>query len=489
MKIALIQTQIAWEDKEKNIRSAQNAILNAADHGARLALFPEMSFTGFSMNTDKTAEKKRETAERMLELAKRYGIAIGFGWVRDAGKKCENCYSIVDKDGSVLSEYVKIHPFSYSGEDQKFVGGKNIVTFELDGVSFSTFICYDLRFPEAFRMAAKDVSAFLVPANWPAKRAEHWKTLLRARAVENQAYVFSINCYGTSGGQYYSGDSCVINPNGDVLECLSDQEGMIFFDFCDDVREYRKSFPTLRDRVFLIEGEARTEKENPIINEIRECLFRFQDEKYKDFQGKLIPTVEMDAVIGVRTPKLRELAKQFGKREDIHLFLDCLPHKYFDENQLHAFLISQGKEFQSCVDAVCRFLPYVDNWATCDQMSPKIFKKHRQLLLPYIKDWLSSDRTYTVRFAIGMLMQHFLDEDFTPAYLEMVAGVDSQEYYIRMMAAWYFATALAKQYDAALPFLEQKRLDVWTHNKTIQKSVESRRILPEQKAYLRSLKV
>ena len=192
--------------------------------------------------------------------------------------------------------------------------------------------------------------------------------------------------------------------------------------------------------------------------------------------------------IGVRTPELRKLAKELAKREDIREFLNDLPHQYFDENQLHAFILSGEKDFEKCMEDLERFLPYVDNWATCDQTSPKVFRKHRKELLDAIRRWIESDHPYTVRFAIKMLMEHFLDEDFDPAYPEMVAEVRSEEYYIRMMIAWYFATALAKQYEAVLPYLEQKKLDVWTHNKTIQKAVESYRITEEQKIYLKSLK-
>ena len=226
-----------------------------------------------------------------------------------------------------------------------------------------------------------------------------------------------------------------------------------------------------------------------LTEEISRELFGLQDKKYRDFQSKLIPTVQYDTVIGVRTPELRKLAKQMVKRDDVHEFLGKLPHSYFDENQLHAFIISELKDFENCMDEVCRFLPYVDNWATCDQMSPKIFKKHRQKLLEPIRKWISSGETYTVRFAIGMLMEHFLDDDFDIAYPEMVAEIRSDEYYINMMTAWYFATALAKQYEQVLPFMEKQRLDRWTHNKAIQKAIESRRITPEQKDYLRKLKI
>ena len=225
------------------------------------------------------------------------------------------------------------------------------------------------------------------------------------------------------------------------------------------------------------------------VESVREELFRLQDTKYRDFQQGLIPTVEQKEFIGIRTPALRKLAKDLYKAGELEEFLDDLPHRYFDENQLHAFAISEIKDFDKCMAELIKFLPYVDNWATCDQMSPKVFKKHKKELLTYIKEWIASDHTYTVRFGIGMLMQHFLDEDYDHSYPEMVAGIRSDEYYINMMIAWYFATALAKQYDDILPFIEEKRLDPWTHNKAIQKSVESYRITDEQKTFLRSQKI
>lgn len=225
------------------------------------------------------------------------------------------------------------------------------------------------------------------------------------------------------------------------------------------------------------------------MTEIQERLFELQDEKYRDFQVKLIPSVDPATVIGVRTPELRKLAKELAKRDDIDMFLDALPHDYFDENQLHAFILSGMKDYAGCMAGVCAFLPYVDNWATCDQMSPKAFSKNKDDLLVHIKDWLQSDKTYTIRFAAGMLMEHFLGDDFDAAYPELVAGISSDEYYVNMMRAWYFATALAKQYESILPFIEEKKLDSWTHNKAIQKSVESYRITPEQKAYLKTLKI
>ena len=224
-----------------------------------------------------------------------------------------------------------------------------------------------------------------------------------------------------------------------------------------------------------------------ITKEIKERLFELQDVKYRDFQAKLIPTVKPETIIGVRTPELRKYAKELLAREDVTEFLDDLPHAYFDENQLHAFILSAGKDFTLCMDEINRFLPFVDNWATCDQMSPKIFKKHRKELADQIKKWIHSDQTYVTRFGIGMLMEHFLDEDFDPAYPEMVALIRSEEYYVNMMIAWYFATALAKQYETILPYIEEKRLDPWTHNKAIQKAIESYRITAEQKDYLRRM--
>ena len=226
-----------------------------------------------------------------------------------------------------------------------------------------------------------------------------------------------------------------------------------------------------------------------ITDEIRQSLFAMQDTKYRDFQAKLIPGKDPQTMIGVRTPELRALAKQIQKREDTDEFLRQLPHQYFDEDQLHAFIISGIRDYEKCMEELTRFLPYVDNWATCDQMSPKVFKKHKPELLLRIREWIRSDHTYTVRFAIGMLMQHFLDEDYDPAYADFVAGIHSEEYYINMMIAWYFATALAKQYDKILPFIEERGLDPWVHNKTIQKAIESYRVSEEQKNHLRELKI
>ena len=225
-----------------------------------------------------------------------------------------------------------------------------------------------------------------------------------------------------------------------------------------------------------------------ITGEIRKELKKLQDKGYREMQVTIIPTLEADSIIGVRTPALRQLAKEFAKREDISEFLSDLPHKFFEENQLHAFILSGMKDAESCIRLVDEFLPYVDNWATCDQMSPKVFKKHKQLLLEYVDKWIRSEHTYVKRFAIGMLMEHFLDEDFKTSYLTKVSKIRSEEYYVNMMIAWYFATALAKQYEDTLPFIEKQKLDKWTHNKSIQKAVESYRITPEQKEYLKTLK-
>ncbi len=246
MKIALLQTHICWENKTENISKLEKVISDNPDTEA--FFLPEMSFTGFSMNIGKTVDRDRKTVAEMKKIASRYNTAIGFGWVRPAGEKCENIYTVVDNNGKVISEYAKIHPFSYSAEDMFFKGGTHLSVFELGGVPFTVFICYDLRFPELFRYVCDDVHAVIIPANWPAKRSEHWKTLLRARAIENQIYVFAVNCFGDQNSQYYSGDSCVITPDGDVCASLSDQEGVIRYEFIDNVEQYRKNFPVLKDR-------------------------------------------------------------------------------------------------------------------------------------------------------------------------------------------------------------------------------------------------
>ena len=218
-------------------------------------------------------------------------------------------------------------------------------------------------------------------------------------------------------------------------------------------------------------------------------MYELQDLKYRDMQIKIIPTVEPEAVIGVRTPELRAMAKELLKSGEYKDFLEDLPHKYFEENQLHAFIISGIKDLRECMEELEKFLPYVDNWATCDQMSPKIFKKHREVIFAHIKEWIRSDKTYTVRFGVGMLMEHFLDDDYDPKYPEMIAGLRSEEYYVNMMVAWYFATALAKQWEATFPYLKEKRLSEWVHRKTIRKAIESYRITPEQKEFLKKYRL
>ncbi|MBQ6998828.1 MAG: DNA alkylation repair protein [Clostridia bacterium] len=220
-----------------------------------------------------------------------------------------------------------------------------------------------------------------------------------------------------------------------------------------------------------------------------ELLFKYQDLKYKDFHSKLMPTVNLETIIGVRVPVLRKIAKEISGSKKSSDFLNRLPHKYYEENNLHAFLLESIKEYDLCIKEVNRFLPYVDNWATCDGMRPKCFAKNTDKLLLEIENWLESDHAYTVRYAIGMLMVHYLDAEFNENYLNMVSSVKSDEYYVNMMLAWYFATALAKQWESTIPYIEQNRLPAWVHNKTIQKAVESYRITGEQKNYLRKLKI
>ena len=221
----------------------------------------------------------------------------------------------------------------------------------------------------------------------------------------------------------------------------------------------------------------------------QELLFQLQDKSYRDFQSKLIPTIPVETIIGVRIPAIRKLAKEYGKDPESVEFLKQLPHTYYDENILHALLVAEIKDYEVCVKEVERFLPYVDNWAVCDIFSPKVFRKNRDRLIDKIKEWAASEHPYTCRFGMEMLMTHFLDEDFRAEYLEIPAAVHSEEYYVNMMIAWFYATALAKQWDATIGYIEDQRLDTWTHNKTIQKARESYRITPEQKEYLKTLKM
>lgn len=226
-----------------------------------------------------------------------------------------------------------------------------------------------------------------------------------------------------------------------------------------------------------------------IVMTIQERLFLLQDEKYRDFTAKLIPNIDKAEIIGIRVPHLRSLAKELKNTTEAEAFIHQLPHTYYEENNLHAFLIEQIKDYNRVVSETERFLPYINNWATCDSFRPKVFSKHTDDLLKSIDKWIVSDKTYTVRFAIEALMSFYLDASFRPEYAEKVAGVKSDEYYINMMIAWYFATALAKQWESVIRFVEEKALSPWVHNKTIQKAIESYRISDEQKAYLKSLKV
>ena len=224
------------------------------------------------------------------------------------------------------------------------------------------------------------------------------------------------------------------------------------------------------------------------MNEIRARLFALQDKGYQAFQIKLLPTVSPERVIGVRTPAIRALAKELRSTPQAQAFMAQLPHLYFEEYNLHGALIDSLRDFDACIVALDAFLPYVDNWATCDQTSPKCFKNRQSALLPHVRRWMASPHAYTCRFGIGMLMRWYLDDAFIPEYLQWVASIRSEEYYVNMMIAWFFATALAKQYDAALPYIAQRRLSPWVHNKAIQKALESNRVTVEQKTVLRGMK-
>ena len=216
-------------------------------------------------------------------------------------------------------------------------------------------------------------------------------------------------------------------------------------------------------------------------SQLTDVLYENQDDTYRQMQIRLLPNLSPDSIIGVRTPVLRSIARQL---EDASAFCENLPHRFFEENQIHSFLLEREKDFDVAVSEIERFLPFVDNWATCDQLRPRCFQRNRRKLLPYIRKWIASDEPYTVRFGVGMLMVHFLDEDFEESLLELPAGVQSKEYYVQMMIAWYYATALAKQYETTLPYISGYKLDKWTHNKMIQKAAESYRVSPEHKCEL-----
>lgn len=226
-----------------------------------------------------------------------------------------------------------------------------------------------------------------------------------------------------------------------------------------------------------------------VCKSIKNDLFALQDKKYKEFQSKLIPNISPDTIIGVRTPALRKYAKESLGILDAELFMEDLPHEYFEEYAIHGFLVERLKDFDEVIMRLESLLPHIDNWANCDQLTPKVFKKNTKKLLPHIMRWIESDFVYMKRFGIRMLMCFYLDEKFDTKYLDIVAEIRSDEYYIKMMVAWYFATALAKQFDATLPYITENKLDVWTHNKAIQKSIESYRITAEKKEVLRNLKI
>ena len=223
-------------------------------------------------------------------------------------------------------------------------------------------------------------------------------------------------------------------------------------------------------------------------NSLQKQLFALQDTGYREFHSRLIPNIDKAKIIGIRMPVLRKFARDFAKTEEAKGFLNELPHQYYEENNLHMMIITSVRDYETCLAEIERFLPYIDNWATCDFPEPKCFTKHKKDLLPHIRQWIASGKTYTVRYGIGLLMRMYLDEDFTPEYPAMAAEVVSEEYYVNMMIAWYFATALAKQWDSVISYLEERRLSPWVHKKTIQKAIESYRITQEQKNYLRTLR-
>lgn len=221
------------------------------------------------------------------------------------------------------------------------------------------------------------------------------------------------------------------------------------------------------------------------MEEIQKHLFELQDMAYRDFHSRLMPDIDKETIIGIRVPVLRKYAKSIAGTELSEKFIKELPHHYYEENNLHMMLITRIKDYDKCLSEVERFLPYIDNWATCDFPAPKCFENHKEELLPVIKRWIASGETYTIRYGIGMLMRLYLDADFDPEYVKLVAEVKSDEYYVNMMIAWYMATALAKQWDAVIPYIEEHRMSDWVHRKTIQKAVESYHITDEQKRYLK----
>lgn len=248
MKVALCQTIIEWENKETNIRIAEKYIKEASLNEAKIVFFPEMSFTGFSMNIKVTKEDRDESLNKVIMLAQKYQMVIGFGWVKANGEKAENHYTVIDTNGKILLDYIKIHSFLYGGEGEQFISGNTVCTFRYEGIEIALFICYDLRFPEIFRSVQNKADVFVVPANWPAVRREHWNTLLRARAIENQCYVLGVNCVGNIGSLEYAGESSIIEPDGTIAGSLLNKEGIIYGFIWKEKLLIRKSFPVMADR-------------------------------------------------------------------------------------------------------------------------------------------------------------------------------------------------------------------------------------------------
>ncbi len=224
------------------------------------------------------------------------------------------------------------------------------------------------------------------------------------------------------------------------------------------------------------------------MTKLHTALFDMQDVAYRDFHSRLIPNISKDRVIGIRTPVLRKFAKEYAKTDDAQEFIRELPHYYYEENNLHMMIITDIKDYDTCVMEIERFLPYIDNWATCDLPTPKCFNNYKEKLLDKVISWIKSDDTYTIRYGIETLMNIYLEDAFESSYPRLVSEVISDEYYVNMMIAWYFATALAKQWETVIPYIKEKRLPEWVHKKTIQKAVESYRITDEQKRYLRTLR-
>lgn len=258
--MALAQTEILWEDKRTNLQKAECFAKEAHENDAQIIFFPEMSFTGFSMHTQTTGDREHETVKVICHMAKTIGIAIGFGWVELGGDRAKNHYTVVDATGNVLSDYIKIHPFSYSDEDNYFAPGNKLTHFSFNGLNIGTLICYDLRFPEPFQILAEDCDIIVVAANWPQKRSSHWKTLLQARAIECQCYILGINCCGMQQDLAYSGDSCLFAPDGTLIGGFQEKEGLLYAEIPANVDDYRHSFPTRDDRNWELYWEWYTQK-------------------------------------------------------------------------------------------------------------------------------------------------------------------------------------------------------------------------------------